>query len=82
MPPDRLDYLLRRPWRDESIAPRVPWVPTMISNAERSLLYLLARDFAGGDAAIVDAGCFLGGSTVELLPGESSTVSKPAEESM
>jgi len=69
VPHDRLDYLLRRPWRDESIAPRVPWVPTMISNAERSLLYLLARDFAGGEAAIVDAGCFLGGSTVALLAG-------------
>jgi hypothetical protein len=63
----RLDYLERRPWRDERI--EVPRVPTMLSPQERRLLYLLARDFAEEGAAIVDAGCFLGGSTVALLAG-------------
>src|SRR5262249_54226965 len=37
--------------------------------SERRLLYSLARDYASGDAAIVDAGCFLGGSTAALLAG-------------
>ena len=41
----------------------------MLSKLERRLLYSLARDYAGGDAAIVDAGCFLGGSTAALLAG-------------
>jgi hypothetical protein len=41
----------------------------MLSKAERKLLYGLARDYAEGDAAIVDAGSFLGGSTVALLAG-------------
>ena len=41
----------------------------MLSKSERKLLYSLARDYAGGDNAIVDAGCFLGGSTAALLAG-------------
>jgi hypothetical protein len=41
----------------------------MLSTSERKLLYWLARDYAGDDAAIVDAGCFLGGSTTALLAG-------------
>jgi hypothetical protein len=41
----------------------------MLSKMERRLLYSLARDYASGDAAIVDAGSFLGGSTAALLAG-------------
>jgi hypothetical protein len=41
----------------------------MLSKDERRLLYALARDYAGEDGAIVDAGCFLGGSTAALLAG-------------
>ncbi len=41
----------------------------MLSGKERRLLYSLARDYAADDGAIVDAGCFLGGSTVALLAG-------------
>jgi len=41
----------------------------MLSKAERKLLYALARDYAGDDAAIVDAGCFLGGPPAALLAG-------------
>jgi hypothetical protein len=41
----------------------------MLSKMERRLLYSLARDYAGGEAAIVDAGSFLGGSTAALLAG-------------
>ena len=41
----------------------------MLSKAERRLLYTLAREFASGEGAIVDAGCFLGGSSAALLAG-------------
>ena len=42
----------------------------MLSDWELSLLYCLARDYADpGVGAIVDAGCFLGGSTGALLAG-------------
>ena len=63
------DYLLRRPWRDERMPFGIPGIPTMLSKPERRLLYGLARDYATGDAAIVDAGCFLGASTSALLSG-------------
>jgi hypothetical protein len=66
---DRLEFLLRRPWRDVSPPPEVFEIPTMLSENERKLLYALARDYASDDAGIVDAGCFLGGSTASLLAG-------------
>jgi hypothetical protein len=69
MTSDRLRHLLRRPWRDVTLPPDAVGVPTMLSKMERRLLYSLARDHAGGDAAIVDAGSFLGGSTAALLAG-------------
>ncbi|MFZ1156062.1 MAG: hypothetical protein WAN93_14290 [Solirubrobacteraceae bacterium] len=41
----------------------------MISLQERSLLYFLTRDLYVGLGEIVDAGCFLGGSTMALAQG-------------
>jgi hypothetical protein len=69
MTPEPLRRLLRRPWRDVVLPPDAVGIPTMLSKMERRLLYSLARDYAGGDAAIVDAGSFLGGSTAALLAG-------------
>jgi hypothetical protein len=65
----RLEHLFRRPWRDVTLPPDAVGIPTMLSKAERRLLYELARDFATDEGAIVDAGCFLGGSTAALLAG-------------
>ena len=64
-----LEFLLGRAWRDVELPPDAVGIPTMLSKLERKLLYTLARDYASGDAAIVDAGCFLGGSTAALLAG-------------
>lgn len=66
---DRLEYLVRRPWRDVTLPTDAVGIPTMLSKTERKLLYVLARDYASGSGAIVDAGCFLGGSTAALLAG-------------
>ena len=66
---DPLRRLVRRPWRDVTLPPDATGIPTMLSKMERKLLYSLARDHATGDAAIVDAGSFLGGSTAALLAG-------------
>lgn len=63
------DALARRPWRSVDVPDDVLAVPTMLSVQELGLLYSLARDYARGDAAIVDAGCFLGGSSAALLAG-------------
>ena len=66
---DPLRYLIDRPWRDVVLPQDAVGIPTMLSKAERRLLYSLARDYASGGGAIVDAGCFLGGSTAALLAG-------------
>jgi len=41
----------------------------MLSDQERALLYWLARDYWSGSGRIIDAGCFLGGSTIALATG-------------
>jgi len=66
---ERLEYLLGRPWQQITVPPEALGVPTMLSESERKLLYALARDYAADDAAIVDGGCFLGGSSAALLCG-------------
>jgi len=66
---DALRELIRRRWRDAALPPDAVGIPTMLSKTERKLLYGLARDHASPDGAIVDAGCFLGGSTAALLAG-------------
>jgi hypothetical protein len=66
---DRLGSLVRRPWRDVDLPADAVGIQTMLSKTERKLLYGLACDYAAADAAIVDAGCFLGGSTAALLAG-------------
>lgn len=54
-------YSIREPLGD---------VPTMLSHAERAMLHWLAREYPLTDrGAIVDAGCFLGGSTTALASG-------------
>jgi hypothetical protein len=58
------------PWR--SVGPiweRFPGLPTMLKGDELQLLYWLARDHYAGEGTIVDAGPFLGGSTVALCAG-------------
>lgn len=44
-------------------------VPTMLGADERRLYFWLARDWARGAGAIVDLGCFAGGSTARLAEG-------------
>ncbi|MCU0906643.1 MAG: class I SAM-dependent methyltransferase [Rhodobacteraceae bacterium] len=59
------------PWREIRLRRMRPAarVPTMLSPEERQLYLWLGRDGAGGRGAIVDLGCFLGGSTAHLAEG-------------
>jgi hypothetical protein len=57
------------PWRKVEISGDIRAVPSMVSNEERALLYWLARDYWSGGGRIIDAGCFLGGSTIALATG-------------
>jgi hypothetical protein len=56
-------------WHSVELPASVRQVVTMLSMEERQFLYALARDYWTGDGAIVDAGCFLGGSTLALAMG-------------
>lgn len=66
---DVLERLASRPWRGVEAPARALAIPTMLSPQEQALLYWLARDYASGGGAIVDAGSFLGGSSAALLAG-------------
>jgi hypothetical protein len=57
------------PWRVQRVPQEVLDVPSMITADERRLLYWLARHYFTGDGAILDAGCYLGGSTLALAAG-------------
>jgi hypothetical protein len=61
--------LYRRPWRSVSLPERAKSVLTMLSLEERRLLYWLTATRYEGAGAIVDGGCFVGGSTVALAEG-------------
>lgn len=79
---DPLRHLIGRPWRDVTLPPDAVGIPTMLSKSERRLLYSLARDYCSTNGAIVDAGCFLGGSTAALLAGvrdRAEPLTRPVE---
>jgi hypothetical protein len=59
----------RRPWRELPLPPGPAGVETMLSTEERQLLLWLTRDWYSGAGAIVDGGCFVGGSTLALAEG-------------
>jgi hypothetical protein len=63
-----------RQWRDVRLPHEVLAVPTMIGWDERKVLYSLARDTFSGQGVIVDAGAFVGGSTLVLGKGLAENV--------
>jgi len=56
-------------WRARAVPETGARVPTMLVPDELRLLNYLAEEYYAGEGAIVDAGCFLGGSTVALADG-------------
>jgi len=70
-----VNYLFERckshPWNSEFFDnEHIQSVKSMLSINERKMLYWLAREFpVNEDEAVVDLGCFLGGSTVALCHG-------------
>lgn len=68
--------LYRRPWRAATLSEHATDVATMLSLEERQLLFWLASSYYRGEGAIVDGGCFVGGSTVPLAEGLKSTGAK------
>lgn len=64
-----LDDLRRGAWRARPLPKACAGVPTMLIPDELRLLEFLAEEVWQGEGLIVDAGCFLGGSTVALASG-------------
>ena len=56
-------------WRATAVPPDVRAIPTMLLQSERQLLFSIARDYFRNEGSIIDAGCFLGGSTLSLGRG-------------
>jgi len=56
-------------WREKDVPPASANVPTMLIPDELRLLHYLADEGYTGEGCIIDAGCFLGGSTVALADG-------------
>lgn len=78
--PESLASIRDGPWRDPAVVPD-PEVscPTMLSPGELRMLHWLAREHFTGDGCIVDAGCFLGGSTLALASGvRAGSATRPA----
>lgn len=59
-----------KPWRNYELS-RKYQVPTMLSDQELQLLQWATHHYYSGEGEIVDAGCFLGGSTMALAEGLS-----------
>jgi hypothetical protein len=64
-------------WDGVVLPDQVEHYPTMLTHGERRLLHWLARDVWEGWGAIVDAGCFLGGSTAALASGIQARSTPP-----
>jgi hypothetical protein len=61
--------LFFQPWYDIDLPQRVADVPALLNRFEKRLLYYIAKECYLGKGAIIDAGCFAGGSTVSLAVG-------------
>ncbi len=56
-------------WRQVDPPDILTGIASMLIPEERKMLYTLARDFYHGWGSIIDAGCFLGGSTLSICKG-------------
>ena len=56
-------------WRQSTLPKSSAHVPTMLIPDELRLLHYLAEEYYTGEGSIIDAGCFLGGSTLALADG-------------
>jgi hypothetical protein len=73
-----LGRLRRGDWRRRPVPPASQSVPTMLMADELRLLAWLAEHYWRGEGIIIDAGCFLGGSTVALASGLRANLARRA----
>lgn len=56
-------------WRNAVLPKEVKGPKTMLMDTELKMLYLLGKEYFKNEGHIIDAGCFLGGSTVAIGEG-------------
>jgi hypothetical protein len=61
------NVISERPWR--ALDRTKPHFRTMLAPEEHKMLYWMTRNYYSGAGAIIDAGCFIGGSTMALGQG-------------
>src|ERR1700722_4215054 len=68
---DLLEAVRRRAWdsRFYDLPAAAKSVPTMLTAEEGKMLCWLGEHYYQGEGAVVELGCFLGGSTVRLASG-------------
>jgi cephalosporin hydroxylase len=66
---NELERLKSGAWRARAVPRACATVPTMLLPDELRLLEFLAEEYYRGEGVIVDAGCFMGGSTTALASG-------------
>ncbi|HEX8641337.1 MAG TPA: hypothetical protein VF704_09310 [Allosphingosinicella sp.] len=71
-----LAQLRRGDWRARPLPSASEDVPTMLMEHELRLLEFLAEEYYRLEGLIVDAGCFLGGSTAALASGLSNNLAR------
>lgn len=69
-------------WSEIKLPEVVKSAITMLSMEERKLLYLLGKYYWTGAGCVVDAGCFLGGSTLSLAMGIKENKNKASKENV
>ena len=67
--PSQAPRALTGEWRERALPAACADAQTMLMADELRLLHYLADEYYTGEGAIVDAGCFLGGSTLALADG-------------
>ncbi len=77
-----LQALQACPWKNIELPSAVADVPTMLYTNELQVLHWLAKHHVNGAGRIVDAGCFLGGSTAALASGLAARTDGPWEKTI
>jgi SAM-dependent methyltransferase len=74
--PSQAQKELTNAWHHRVIPAPLADVPTMLIPDELRLLHYLADEYYTGEGAIIDAGCFLGGSALALADGLRRNLSR------
>jgi len=74
-----MQEITRRPWNTAPAPEAVRVSAGMTSAAEKNMLHWLCQNYVNGSGHVVDAGCFLGASTVAMAAGLAENRQWPSD---